>query len=147
MLDSDLAELYQVPTKVLNQAVVRNLVRFPRDFMFQLNSTEARILKSQIVTSNKGKGGRRYEPYVFTEQGIAMLSGVLRSERAVQVNIAIMRTFVHLREILSSHKDLARKIEEMEKKYDHRFRIVFEAIRKLIEEPITKAHPIGFRKR
>ncbi|MDO8518038.1 MAG: ORF6N domain-containing protein [bacterium] len=145
MLDSDLAELYGVSTGALNQAVVRNLSRFPRDFMFQLNEKETVSLISQIVISKKGRGGRRHYPYVFTEQGIAMLSSVLRSERAVQVNIAIMRTFVHLRELLVSHKDLARKLEEMEKKYDKRFQIVFEAIRKLMEAPVAEpSRPIGF---
>lgn len=111
MLDSELADLYQVETKVFNQAVKRNLDRFPADFMFQLTAQEAQSLRSQIVTSNPQRGGRRYLPYCFTEQGVAMLSGVLNSHRAVQVNIEIMRAFVRLREILATHKDLARKAE------------------------------------
>jgi hypothetical protein len=147
MLDSDLANLYQVSTSALNQAVARNLSRFPKDFMFQLTPTEAAVLKSQIVIANKGRGGRQSPPYAFTEQGIAMLSSVLRSDRAVQVNIAIMRTFVHLRRMLASHKDLAQKIEEMEKKYDKRFQIVFDAIKKIIEVPLSEpSRPIGFGK-
>ncbi len=119
MLDRDLAELYEVETKALNQAVKRNITRFPDDFMFQLSQEEFEILRSQIVTSSWG--GHRYLPFVFTEQGVAMLSSVLNSERAVQVNIQIIRTFVQLREMLSTHKDLKRKIETMEKKYDHQF--------------------------
>ncbi len=147
MLDSDLAQLYKVSTGALNQAVARNMARFPRDFMFQLTSAEATILKSQIVIAKKSRGGRQSSPFVFTEQGIAMLSSVLRGEMAVQVNIAIMRTFVHLRKMLVSHKDLAEKIEEMEKKYDRRFQIVFESIRRLIEEPLSEpSNPIGFIK-
>ena len=134
MLDSDLAELYGVETKVLNQAVKRNSERFPDDFMFQLSAEEFSILKSQSVTSSSW-GGRRTPPYVFTEQGVAMLSSVLRSERAVDVNIQIMRTFVKLREMLATHKDLARKINAMEKKYDQQFQVVFDAIRKLLEPP------------
>src|SRR3990170_3383587 len=112
MLDSDLAELYEVKTKALMQAVKRNIGRFPPDFMFQLNNQEVMTMRSQIVTSKSGKGGRRYTPYVFTEQGVAMLSSVLNSERAVHVNIAIMRAFVKLREMISSHKDLAKRLEE-----------------------------------
>jgi len=125
MLDADLAELYEVETKELNQAVRRNADRFPEDFMFRLKDDEAAALRSQIVTSNEGRGGRRYNPYAFTEQGVAMLSSVLRSPRAVQVNIAIMRAFVKLREILGSHRDLARRLEEMESKYDEQLRVVF----------------------
>lgn len=134
-LDSDLAELYGVTTKAFNQAVKRNAKRFPADFMFQLTAEEADALRSQFVTSNKGRGGRRYAPYAFTEQGVAMLSSVLNSERAIEVNIAIMRAFVRLRELLSSHKDLARKLDELERKYDARFQIVFEAIRQLMTPP------------
>ncbi|MDH4027545.1 MAG: ORF6N domain-containing protein [Nitrospirota bacterium] len=149
MLDSDLAELYKVPTKVLLQAVRRNAVRFPSDFMFQLNNQEVTALRSQIVTSKAGKGGRRYLPYVFTEQGVAMLSSVLKSERAIQVNIAIMRSFVKIREMLSTHKDLARKLEEMEKEYDAQFRMVFDAIRQLMAAPEKKmkgsAHLVACR--
>ena len=145
MLDSDLAELYQVPTKVLNQAVMRNLVRFPKDFMFQLSPSEARNFRAQNVTSSSPHGGRRYAPLAFTEQGVAMLSSVLRSKRAVQVNIAIMRAFVRLREILTSNKDLARKVEEMEKKYDKNFKVVFDVLRKLMTPPPTPPRrAIGF---
>ena len=143
MLDSDLAELYGVPTKVLLQAVKRNLERFPDDFMFQLSEIESLNLRSQFVTSSWG--GRRYAPYAFSEQGVAMLSAVLRSKRAVQVNIEIMRTFVRLRHILASHKELARKLEALEKKYDSRFKIVFEAISQLMAVPEPKEKKIGFR--
>ncbi len=143
MLDEVLAHLYQVPTKALLQAVKRNIERFPADFMFQLNGEEWASLRSQIVTS-KGRGGRRYPPYVFTEQGVAMLSSVLRSNRAVQVNIEIMRAFVRLRQILASHAVLARKLAELERKYDTKFKIVFDAIRELMEPPAKKRQPIGF---
>ena len=122
MLDEDLASLYQVPTKALVQALKRNISRFPIDFMFQLTSEEHSSLRSQIVTS-KGRTGRRYAPYAFTEQGVAMLSSALNSERAVQVNIEIIRAFVRLREIISSHENLAVKLAEVEKKYDHQFRV------------------------
>jgi ORF6N domain len=147
MLDSDLADLYQVETKALNQAVKRNQDRFPQDFMFRLGPEEARglgfhsgasnveSLRSQIVTSRAGRGGRRYLAYAFTEQGVAMLSSVLNSKRAVQVNIAIMRTFVRLRQILATHKDLAAKLEAMEQKYDQQFKVVFEILRELMEPP------------
>lgn len=147
MLDSDLAELYGVETSNLNKAVKRNVDRFPPDFMFQLTPEEWENLRFQIgISSLKEYGGRRYLPYVFTEQGVAMLSSVLKSPRAIQVNIAIMRAFVQLREILSTHKDLARKLEEMEKKYDAQFRHVFEAIRQLMIPPAgTKKERIGFR--
>ena len=131
MVDSDLAELYNVETRTLIQAVKRNINRFPSDFMFQLNYQEVASLRSQIVTSKGERGGRRYMPYVFTEQGVAMLSSVLNSERAVQVNIAIMRAFVKLREMIASHKDLIKRLDELEKKYDEQFRVVFEAIRQL----------------
>jgi phage regulator Rha-like protein len=145
MLDTDLAELYGVTTKRLNEQVRRNLKRFPADFMFQLNVDEASFLRSQFATSNVGRGGRRYLPYAFTEQGVSMLSTVLNSERAIQVNIAIMRTFVQLREILATHKDLAQKLEALEKKYDRQFKVVFDAIRQLMtpEEP-PKSQRIGF---
>ena len=146
MLDSDLAELYGVETKVLNQAVRRNIDRFPNDFMFELTWEEIDTIRSrsQIVTLKKGKN-IKYLPMVFTEQGIAMLSSVLRSGQAVQVNIEIMRTFVKLREILLSHKDLAQKLEQMEKKYDHQFRIVFDAIRELMTSPAPASKSrIGF---
>jgi len=143
MLDADLAELYEVQTKELNLAVRRNLDRFPDDFMFQLSALEFRNLRLQSVTSNSW-GGRRYRPYAFTEQGVAMLSSVLRSPRAVQVNIAIMRAFVNLRQILSSHRDLARRLEEMESRYDTQFRAVFEAIRELMQPPEKPQRKIGF---
>jgi hypothetical protein len=137
MLDQDLASLYGVQTKVLNQAVKRNLAGFPEDFMFQLTATEAEALRSQIVTLKRGQH-RKYRPYAFTEQGVAMLSSVLRSDRAIQVNIAIMRAFVRLREVLASHKVLARKLDEVEKKlgeHDEKFQMVFEAIRQLTLPP------------
>ena len=144
MLDTDLAKLYGVPAKVLNQAVKRNATRFPADFMFQLTTEETAALRSQFVTS-KGRGGRQYRPYVFTEQGVAMLSSVLHSGRAIQVNIAIMRTFVQLRVMIGSNKGLARRLNELEKKYDSQFRVVFEAIRELMAEPEPKVKRIGFK--
>jgi hypothetical protein len=145
MLDVALASLYHVTTGTLNQAVRRNLTRFPRDFMFQVTPAEYEVcLKSQTVIS-KGRGGRRTRPYAFTEQGVAMLSSVLRSERAVQVNVEIMRAFVRLRRMLASNADLARKLDALEKKYDSKFRIVFDAIRQLMEPPPEKKRkPIGF---
>ncbi|MFH1720919.1 MAG: ORF6N domain-containing protein [Patescibacteria group bacterium] len=130
MLSTELAELYGVEPKVLVQAVKRNIERFPEDFMFQLTNQEFANLKSQIVTSSWG-GLRRAAPYAFTEQGVAMFSSVLRSKRAVQVNVEIMRAFVRLRKILASHADLARKLEALEKKYDSQFKVVFDAIRQL----------------
>jgi len=143
MLDKDLAELYGVETRHLVQGVKRNIERFPSDFMFQLSDNEFKILRSQIVTSRWG--GRRYPPYVFTEQGVAMLSSVLKSERAVKVNIAIMRAFVQMRRMFQNHADLLRKIEAMEKKYDANFKIVFEAIKKLMEPlPAKPKKRIGF---
>jgi len=126
MLDAVLAELYGVETRSLVQAVQRNRERFPADFMFQLTAEEHEGLRSQVVIS-KGRGGRRYPPYAFTEQGVAMLSSVLRSPRAVQVNIEIMRAFVRLREMLASHRDLARRLDELEQRYDAQFRAVFDA--------------------
>jgi len=144
MLDVDLAELYDVPTKSLNQAIRRNMDRFPEDFMFQLTEAEFADLRSQFVTSKKKRGGRRYMPYVFTEQGVAMLSGVLNSDRAVQVNIAIMRAFVRMRETMASHRELAQRLNALEKTYDARFRVVFDAIRALMEPPKTPRKRIGF---
>ena len=184
LLDFQLAELYEVETKALNQAVKRNLERFPEDFMFQLSEVEAEeimrsqvviasvgdsgrwsqsvtskgenestslvsneILRSQIVTSKygPGSGGRRFRPYAFTEQGVAMLSSVLRSPRAVQVNIAIMRTFVQLRQLLSSHADLAKKLASLESKYDQQFKAVFDAIRELMKPPTaSQKREMGF---
>lgn len=134
MLSTDLANLYAVQAKVLVQAVKRNLERFPEDFLFQLTATEFANLKSQIVTSSWG-GVRRATPYAFTEQGVAMLSSVLRSPRAIQVNIEIMRAFVRLREMTATHKDLSRKLAALEKKYDAQFKMVFDAIRQLTESP------------
>jgi phage regulator Rha-like protein len=146
MLDKDLAKLYEVPTKKLTQAVKRNIRRFPGDFMLLLTRQEVRNLRSQFVTSSWG--GRRYAPYVFTEQGVAMLSSVLNSERAIQVNIAIMRAFVKLRQILSTHKELAHKLDELERKiekHDVEIRSIFEAIRQLMAPPVTKPRVItGF---
>ena len=145
MLDADLAELYGVPTKRLNEQVRRNISRFPSDFMFRLTPRESESLRSHFATSKKGRGGSRYAPLAFTEQGVAMLSSVLKSERAVQVNIAIMRAFVRLREILSSHRQLARKLAEMERKYDAQFRVVFDAIRELMKPPAKPLRRVGFR--
>ena len=146
ILDFHLARLYEVETKVLLQAVKRNIGRFPDDFMFQLTESEFQGLRSQIVTS-KGRGGRRFLAYAFTEHGVAMLSSVLHSERAIQVNIAIMRAFVKIREFLSTHKDLARKLEELERKYethDTQITAVFEAIRQLMAPPEKPKNKIGF---
>ena len=148
LLDTDLADLYGVATKVLVQAVKRNIQRFPGDFMFQLSKKELDQWRSQIVTSNPtAKMGLRRSPYAFTEQGVAMLSSVLRSRRAIDVNIEIMRAFVRLRQLLSSHAALAGKLAEMEKKYDHQFKAVFDAIRQLMMPPTEpqKKRRIGFR--
>ncbi len=144
MLDADLAALYGVETRVLTQAVKRNLERFPSDFMFRLTNRELAILKSQSVISSQW-GGRRYPPYAFTEQGVAMLSSVLRSKRAVLVNIEIMRAFVRLRRMLASHAELARKVAALEKKYDEQFKVVFDALRQLMKPPERKPRRIGFR--
>ncbi len=143
VLDSDIAALYGVSTKALVQAVKRNRSRFPADFMFQLKKTEAADLRSQTVTS-RSWGGRRTRPYVFTEQGVAMLSSVLRSTRAVQANIAIMRAFVQLRSALGSDGELARKLAVIERKYDGQFAVVFAAIRQLMEPAAKPRRPIGF---
>ena len=142
MLDRDLAELYGVKTTKLNQAVQRNLERFPSDFMYQLTREEVANLKSQIVTSSWG--GVRKPPRVFTEQGVAMLSGLLNSRRAIYVNIAIMRAFVKLRELLLTHKELAQKLEELERKYqlhETDIQVIFEAIKKLLEPPPEPPKP------
>ncbi len=162
MLDYDLAVLYGVDTGALNRAVKRNRDRFPEDFMFQLDADEWERLRCQIGISNTSpgtvgsglrfqsgssknrRGGRRYLPYAFTEQGVAMLSSVLRSKRAVQVNIAVMRTFVRLREMLLSNVDLARKLVALEKKYDAQFKVVFDAIRELMTPPEPPRRQIGF---
>jgi phage regulator Rha-like protein len=146
LVDADLAALYGVETRSLVQAVKRNIQRFPSDFMFQLNQDEFAALRSQIVIS-KGKGGRRYLPYVFTEQGVAMLSSVLNSERAIQVNIAVMRVFVRLREFVATHKELAAKLKELEERIqDHDVKIVtiFDAIRQLMAPPDRPKKRIGF---
>lgn len=143
MLDYDLASLYQVSTKTLVQAVKRNLKRFPSpDFMFQLQNQEVSNLRSQIVTSSWG--GRRTFPYAFTEQGVAMLSTVLRSERAIEVNIQIMRTFVQLRSLIASNNDLMLRLDELEQRYDGQFKIVFEAIRQIMDSTPSKNRTIGF---
>lgn len=133
MLDFDLAELYEVETKNLNLAVKRNLKRFPSDFMFQLNNPEWKSLRLQIETS-KGRGGTRYLPYAFTEQGVAMLSGILNSEKAIDVNISIMRAFVFMRQYALTHKDLTEKLQELENKYDKQFKDVYEAINFLLQK-------------
>ena len=146
MLSMDLAELYQVAPKVLAQTVKRNIERFPSDFMFQLDFQEVSRSRSQFVTLKRGQNVK-YLPYAFTEQGVAMLSSILKSKRAVQVNIEIMRAFVRLRELIASHKDLAKKLEELEQKYDGQFKVVFDAIRQLMAPPETKPHRIGFRAR
>ncbi len=146
MFDKDLAELYGVTTGALIQAVKRNVRRFPDDFMFHLTRQEFTALISHFVIS-KGRGGTRKLPYAFTDYGILMLSSVLNSERAIQVNIQIMRTFAKLREMLASHKELKRKIEEMEKRYDDQFKVVFRAIRELLEPPQKSRKPIGFQPR
>ena len=147
MLDKDLADLYGVETRVLLQAVKRNLDRFPADFMFQLSKEEHDFLRSQIVTLKRGRGHhRKYQPYVFTEQGVAMLSSVLRSERAILVNIEIMRTFVRLRRMLAGHEELARKLAALEKKYDSQFKVVFDVIRELMAPRKRKGRLIGFQR-
>lgn len=160
MLDADLAQLYGVATKALNQAVRRNATRFPADFMFQLKSGEVAALKSQTVTlpdrgagrlrsqsvTSNGRGGRRHLPFAFTEQGVAMLSSVLRSRRAITVNIEIMRAFVKLRRMLDTNAELCKKLEELERRYDGQFKVVFHAIRQLMTPVEKSRRSIGFRK-
>lgn len=143
MLDVHLADLYEVETRALVQAVTRNRTRFPRDFMFQLTKREFASLRSQIVISNI-RGGRRSAPYAFTEHGVAMLSSVLRSNRAISVNIEIVRAFVYLRQIISEHADLAKRIDELEELYDGKFQIVFDAIRGLLQPPAREKKRIGY---
>jgi phage regulator Rha-like protein len=143
MLDADLAELYGVETKILVRAVKRNVDRFPSDFMIQLNKEEFENLRFQFGTSSRW-GGRRYLPYAFTEQGVAMLSSVLNSDRAIKVNIEIMRAFVSLRQMLASNKELAKRFDELEKKYDAQFKVVFDTIRQLMIPPEPKRKRIGF---
>lgn len=157
MVDFDLAELYGVPTKRLNQQVARNKKRFPKDFMFRLTKEETESLKShfvnsnlrlQIATSSLGHGGRRYLPYVFTEQGVAMLSSVLNSEQAIEVNIAIMRAFVRLRQMLETNEELNRKFAAVIRKlstHDKYFRVVFDELKKLTEKPLSSGRQIGFK--
>ena len=148
MLDFDLAELYQVSTKQLNQQVRRNAYRFPEDFAFSLTIQEHRNLKSQIVTSSLDWGGRRKLPFAFTEQGIAMLSSVLTSRRAIEVNIAIMRTFVQLKLVLVSNQELEKKIDSLESKYDGHFQVVFDAIREIVSEhAVPRKRVIGLGKK
>ncbi len=145
MLDEDLAVLYNVSTKRLNEQVKRNSERFPVDFMFQLTAQETSSLRSQFATLDIGRGKhKKYLPYAFTEQGVAMLSSVLRSKRAVLVNVEIMRAFVRLRHLLSTHKELARQLDKLEKKYDAQFKVVFDALRALMEPPARKKNLIGF---
>ena len=151
LLDADLAALYGVATKVLVQAVRRNLRRFPADFMFHLTEQELRALRSQIVTLDDAHGRARgrgrhakYLPYAFTEQGVAMLSSVLRSERAVQVNVEIMRAFVRLRGLIADHRELARRLDDLESRYDRQFKVVFDAIRELMAPPPAPKRRIGF---
>jgi hypothetical protein len=147
LLDADLAALYAVSTRALIQATKRNASRFPADFMFQLASEEVDALRSQnvISTGATGRGGRRYRPYAFTEHGVAMLSSVLRSPRAIRVNIEIMRAFVRLRRVAAAHADLAARLDDLEDRYDERFRAVFQAIRKLMTPPVRACRRIGFR--
>jgi len=147
MLDSDLASLYGVETKAVNRAAKRNLKRFPSDFMFQLTAEESAALRYQIGTSKEGRGGRRYRPYAFTEQGVAMLSSVLTSARAVLVNVEIMRAFVKLRGMLASNAGLSQRFDELESKYDRKFKVVFDAIRQLMSPPRPSREQIGFRSR
>ena len=144
LLEFDLASLYGVSVKSLKQNVRRNLKRFPFDFMFELTREEVKILRSQFVTLGWGKYSK-YLPFAFTEQGVAMLSGILSSDRAIQVNIAIMRAFVQMRRLLETHKDLAEKIKELESRYDEQFSIVFEAIRQLIRQENEPRNPVGFK--
>jgi hypothetical protein len=145
IFDKDLALLYGVETKVLKQAVRRNLARFPDDFMFKLSSVEQKDLRSQFVTSNVGRGGDRYVPLAFTEQGVAMLSSVLKSERAVMVNVQIIRTFSKLREMVANSELLRLKLEAMEKRYDGQFSVVFDALRKLLVTEADEPPTIGFK--
>ena len=147
MLDRDLAALYGVNTKVLKQAVRRNKGRFPEDFMFVLSATEFKAWRSQFVTSKADRKGLRYSPMAFTEHGILMLSSVLNSERAVHVNIEIMRAFVKLRKILASNAELSRRLDELEKKYDRHFKVVFDAVRRLMLPAPRKRKQIGFNPR
>ena len=152
LLDEDLADLYGVVTKRLIQQVKRNPRRFPEDFMFQLSKSEAKALRSQIATSNEGRGGRRYAPYVFTEQGVAMLSGVLHSDRAIAVNIEIMRAFVELRRVATSYAALQERLDDLERdmtarldQHDEQLEQIFKVLHHLISPPPDTKHPVGFR--
>jgi hypothetical protein len=150
MLDDDLADLYQVETGRLNEQVKRNMDRFPADFMFQLTNEEWKSLRSQIAISKKGKGGRRYAPFVFTEHGVLMLSSVLTSERAIQVNIQIMRIYTKLRSMLLTHKDILLKLEKLEmktSKHDENFKIVFDYLKELLNPKTEPLRKIGFKRR
>ena len=144
MLDADLSALYGVTTKRLNEQVKRNLDRFPDDFMFQLTTEEVEALRSQIATSNEGRGGRRYLPYAFTEHGALMLANILNSKRAAQTSVQVVRAFIRMRQILASTGELAEKLKALEKKYDSQFKVVFDAIRPLISPPEPKRREIGF---
>lgn len=144
ILDSALARLYGVSTARLNQQVNRNLDRFPDDFMFRLTDGEFKDLILQNATSKKGRGGRRRLPFAFTEHGAIMAANVLNSQRAVQASVQVVRAFIQLRRMLASNAELARKLDELEKKYDHQFKIVFDAIRQLMTPPPAKSKPIGF---
>jgi hypothetical protein len=146
MFDRDLAKLYEVETRTLNQAVKRNIMRFPSDFMFQLTEQEINIWRSQIVISKGDSKGLRWKPLVFTEQGVAMLSSILKSKKAIGVNIQIIRTFTHLRELLATNEQLRKKIEEMEKKYDSKLKQVFEVLKQLLVQEEQPRRPIGFGK-
>jgi len=146
MLDDDLSTLYGVETRALVQAVKRNITRFPPDFMFQLSSAQYAVLRSQTVILDARRGAhRKYRPYAFTEQGVAMLSSVLRSPRAIHANVEIMRAFVRLRRMLATHEELARKLAKLERKYDAQFKVVFDAIRELMIPEPRPRRPIGFR--
>ena len=150
MLDMDLAELYQVETKRLNEQVKRNSLRFPKDFMFRLTNKEWNSLRSQIATSNTGKGGARYLPTAFTEQGVAMLSGVLNSETAIRVNIRIIRVFTKMRELLLTHKDILLQMEKMENKlasHDADIIVIFEYLKQLLNPPVPPSNKIGFKRK
>jgi ORF6N domain len=147
MLDSDLAELYRVSTKRLNEQVKRNKGRFPADFMFQLSTEEVQTLRSQSATSNRGRGGRRYRPFVFSEHGAVMLTTVLNSSVAVQASIQVVRAFVKLRELLGTHRELAKKLADLEKRiegHDEEIMAIFEAIRQLMEPPDKPSKRIGY---
>ena len=147
MFDVHLADLYEVETGAINRAMKRNQERFPEDFSFQLNPEEYESLRCQIGTLKKGRGKhRKYLPFVFTEQGVAMLSSVLKSKRAIMVNVQIMRTFVALREMLISNKELTRKLQNLEKKYNHQFKVVFDAIKQLMEPPPQPGEKSDFTK-